>query len=136
MLARAIELGDWLLPSCGTRSGFPVGRYEIGTNGKKGRGNGEWFSLAEVGTLTVEFTRLTMLTGDARYFDAAQRITDTLDTKFVAKTKIPRIGKLLPTMLQPDSGGLGGLYTFGAMADSAFEYFVRMFSAPSCSFYK
>jgi mannosyl-oligosaccharide alpha-1,2-mannosidase len=34
---------------------------------------------AEIGSLSLEFTRLSELTGDAKFFDAVQRISDRFD---------------------------------------------------------
>lgn len=68
MLERAVELGDWLLPSMATKEGLAVGRYSLGMDlgGRREGNNG----LAEVGTLSMEFTKLTMLTGDEVYYEA------------------------------------------------------------------
>lgn len=43
---------------------------------------------AELGSLTVEFTRLAQITGNNSYFDAVQRITDALEL-FQPKTGLP-----------------------------------------------
>lgn len=66
MLARATELGDWLLPALGTTSGLAIGRHTMGLN-RPGAQSG-MSTLSEVGSLTLEFTRLSMLTGDETYF--------------------------------------------------------------------
>lgn len=68
MLTRAVELGDWLLPSMGTQFGLAIGRYEMGTN-PNGAGAGRSV-LSEVGSLSLEFTRLSMISGDEVYYQA------------------------------------------------------------------
>lgn len=68
MLRRAQELGDWMLPSLGTWSGLGVGTYRIGMN-PHGGPTGPAI-LAEVGSLSLEFTRLSQVTGDDTYFNA------------------------------------------------------------------
>jgi mannosyl-oligosaccharide alpha-1,2-mannosidase len=35
--------------------------------------------VSEPGSLTLEFTRLSQITGDPRYYDAVQRIMDVFD---------------------------------------------------------
>lgn len=66
MLARATELGDWLLPTTSSSpSGFPLAWTEMGWVGGSLAD-----SLAEIGSLQLEFTRLSMLTGDERYYNA------------------------------------------------------------------
>ena len=44
--------------------------------------------LAEIGSLSMEFTRLTQLTNDNRYYDAIARITNELET-IQTSTKLP-----------------------------------------------
>lgn len=44
--------------------------------------------LAEVGTLSMEFTRLAQITGEQKYYDAIARITDNLE-EFQNKTRLP-----------------------------------------------
>lgn len=68
MLERATELGDWLLPSLGTMYGLAINRYMLGSN-PAGLNTGRAV-LSEVGSLTMEFTRLSMLTGNEIYYQA------------------------------------------------------------------
>lgn len=76
--------------------------------------------LAELGSFTLEFTRLSQLSGDPKYYDAIQRITNVLDDRQNG-TRIPG---LWPVML--DSQTLDftkdRTFSFGAMADSLYEY--------------
>ncbi|KAK2770688.1 hypothetical protein FQN53_005378 [Emmonsiellopsis sp. PD_33] len=44
--------------------------------------------MAELGSLSVEFTRLAQITGEARFYDAIARITNELE-KFQDKTRLP-----------------------------------------------
>jgi len=44
--------------------------------------------LAEIGSLSVEFTRLAQLTGEPKYYDAIARITDALEV-FQNQTRLP-----------------------------------------------
>lgn len=131
MLERATELGDWLLPSLGTRYGLAINRYALGSN-PGGLPSGR-VTLAEVGSLTLEFTKLSMLTGNEIYYQAVQRSMDTLDKQFTppkARTDptLPiegRLGTLLPAYIDPGNPtALFGDYTFGGLADSYYEYLV------------
>jgi hypothetical protein len=70
MLARAVELGDWLLPSLSTRSGLLVPTYKLGSNPNGGLVGQVVF--AEVASVSLEFTRLSQLTGDPIYFEAVR----------------------------------------------------------------
>lgn len=68
MLIRGRELGDWILGAFGTSSGLPLGRYKLGFN-PKGKPAGRQ-CLAEAGSLLLEMTRLSQITGENRYFEA------------------------------------------------------------------
>ncbi|GAA5861315.1 hypothetical protein JCM3774_000206 [Rhodotorula dairenensis] len=144
MLERATELGDWLLPAFATEFGLPVNRYIIGSN-PNGAHNGRQ-SLAEVGSMTLEMTRLSQLTGDEVYFRAAQRALDTLDQHFLpaqeprdreianGPTYRGRLGTLLPAFIDPSfPNSLQGDYTLGGLADSYYEYLIKQAHLTSMS---
>ncbi|SGZ30687.1 BQ5605_C049g12431 [Microbotryum silenes-dioicae] len=130
MLTRAIELGDWLLPALNTDFGVPKGHYEPGTN-PDGTRPGRT-SLAEVGSLSLEFTRLSMISGDETYFQAVQRTMDTLDTRFPrgkmhGARQGARLGQLLPSFIDTSRPEwLSDVYSFGAASDSYYEYLMKM----------
>lgn len=136
MLERATELGDWILPALGTKEGLALGRLVLGSN-PNGLPSGR-VVLSEAGSLSMEFTRLSMLTGDEIYYRAIQRSTDRLETGFdpaAPVSKDPhtsprgRLGTLLPAHLDPGHPHtLSGEYTFGGLADSYYEYLVRFFT--------
>lgn len=75
--------------------------------------------LAEVGSLSLEFTRLTQLTGDPKYYDAIQRVSDNLETG-QSKTTIPGLWPMVVDLQNLNWGG--NQYTLGGMADSTYEY--------------
>jgi mannosyl-oligosaccharide alpha-1,2-mannosidase len=60
--------------------------------------------LAEIGSLSMEFTRLAQLTGEHKYYDAITRITDNLE-EFQNNTRLPG---MWPTYL--DASGCGKVY--------------------------
>jgi len=70
MLERAKELGDWLLPALATDHGLPIGRYALGLN-PDGKPAGR-VTLAEAGSFSLEFTKLSQLTGDDIYYEAVR----------------------------------------------------------------
>ncbi|OAV93850.1 hypothetical protein PTTG_27181 [Puccinia triticina 1-1 BBBD Race 1] len=122
MLERAEELAEWLVPAFGTSSGLPASRYQIGSN-PLGEQTGR-VCIAEIGSLTLEFTRLSQLTRKGFYFEVVQKITDLLDGDQWASSSRP--GTLFPTHVNPQAPQLlSGQYTFGAMADSYYEYLIK-----------
>lgn len=75
--------------------------------------------LAELGSLNLEFTRLTQLTNDPKYFDAAQRVINRLE-EAQNQTRIPG---LWPIMVDAEELTFDDpRYAVGGMADSAYEY--------------
>ncbi|KAM0750984.1 seven-hairpin glycosidase [Meredithblackwellia eburnea MCA 4105] len=131
LLDRAIELGNWLLPALGTKSGLPVNAYEVGMNPDGGETGS--CSPAEVGSLTLEMIRLSMLTGDDRYYAAVQRITDFLESGFSSTESATnatggRLGTLFPISINPDNGTFASnYYSFSAYEDSYYEYLLKTF---------
>ena len=93
--------------------------------------SGESTLLAEIGSLSMEFTRLSQITSDSKYFDAVQRVTNNLQS-LQNRTQLPG---LWPVTLDAHTLELSGsYYTVGGMADSAYEYLVKehiLLGAPS-----
>ncbi|KAL5343674.1 glycoside hydrolase [Aspergillus crustosus] len=120
LLRKAIEIADFLYGSFDTINRMPQSRWEW-TRSAAGLGirpSGNTV-LAELGSMDLEFTRMTQLTGDQKYFDAIQRISDNLESA-QKDTKVPG---LWPIMV--DAHGMrftDPRYTIGGMADSTYEY--------------
>ena len=80
--------------------------------------------VAELGSLSLEFTRLSQISKDPRYFDAIQRITDQFDSQ-QETTKLPGMFPVVVNAKDLDLGSDSG-YTLGAMADSFYEYLPKV----------
>jgi mannosyl-oligosaccharide alpha-1,2-mannosidase len=74
---------------------------------------------AELGSLTLEFTRLSQLTGDPKYYDAVQRVTNILEIH-QNRTNLPGLFPVLISPLREEFDG--ETFTFGGMSDSLYEY--------------
>ncbi|POW09526.1 hypothetical protein PSTT_06722 [Puccinia striiformis] len=85
MLERAEELAEWLVPAFGTSSGLPSSRYQMGSRPERivtkiatihrnpsGEHTGR-VCIAEIGSLTLEFTRLSQLTSKEFYYDVIKQ---------------------------------------------------------------
>jgi len=79
---------------------------------------------AEVGSLCLEFTRLAQITGDMRFYDVVDRISERLDVQ-QDDSAIPG---LWPVWLDTGSGNFsqGSDFTIAALTDSMFEYLPKM----------
>ena len=80
--------------------------------------------VAELGSLSLEFTRLTQVSGEPKFFDAVQRIADRFE-ETQNSTKLPG---LWPVLVNPSMKDFGGdtSFTIGAMADSLYEYLPKV----------
>ncbi|EGP88673.1 putative 1,2-alpha-mannosidase [Zymoseptoria tritici IPO323] len=121
LLTKAIDLGEMLYLAFDTPNRMPVTRWKW-QNTVLGHSQEAKPSslLAEVGSLTLEFTRLSQLTGNPKWYDAIARVTDLLEAS-QNHTKLPG---LWPTMINTYTGDFtrDTSFTLGGMADSMYEY--------------
>lgn len=125
LLEKAIELGEMLYCAFDTPNRMPVTRWNwrAAAMGVP-QIAGDAALVAEIGSLTLEFTRLSQLTGDSKYYDAVQRISDTFESAQFT-TKIPG---LWPVVTNAQSGTFDYFgFTLGGMADSLYEYFPKQY---------
>ncbi|KAF2015514.1 glycoside hydrolase family 47 protein [Aaosphaeria arxii CBS 175.79] len=121
LLEKATELGDMLYAAFDTPNRMPITRWNWVNAAAGGAQEALSGSLsAELGSLTLEFTRLSQLTGDDKYFDAVERISGHL-LKHQNKT---RIAGLFPIRVNPLQEVFNDdrSFTFGGMSDSLYEY--------------
>lgn len=126
LLQKAVEVGDMAYASFDTPNRMPVTRW----NPQKAADGEQQLPaasgiIAEMASANLEFTRLSQLTGDMRYFDAISRVSNVLDEQ-QGKTRLPGMWPIGIDVRTPDlmSGTQFGL---GAMADSAYEYLPKMY---------
>jgi len=120
LLEKALEVGNLVYGCFDTPNRMPITRWRWKNylGGAKQQA-GEATLIAELGSLSLELTRLSQLTGDPKFFDAIQRITDVLQVA-QPNTSLPG---LWPTTA--DARALtfeDTSYTLGGMADSVYEY--------------
>ncbi|KAM3089545.1 hypothetical protein ACMFMG_001131 [Clarireedia jacksonii] len=121
LLHKATEMGDMLYKAFDTPNRLPILRWDFkaAANGSVQEASDNVL-VAEIGSLTLEFTRLSQITGDPKYYDAVQRVMDVFDYQ----QSISRLPGMWPVVVNAkdmnfvDSGG----FTLGGMADSLYEY--------------
>ena len=121
LLGKAIEVGDLLMAAFDTENRMPITRWDWKEALAGHTQSASTIVLvAEIGSLSLEFTRLSQLTGDPKYFDAVQRITNL----FQRQQKYTRIPGLWPMVINAKGADLTANtdFTLGAMADSLYEY--------------
>lgn len=121
LLRKAIELGDMIYASFDTPNRMPVTRWNAvkAANGEKQEAAANGI-IAELASFSLEFTRLSQITGDMRYYDAVKRVTDVLDEQ-QNRTILPGLWPVGINVQKPDLTQENH-FSLGAMADSAYEY--------------
>ena len=79
LLKKAKDFGDMLIVAFDTPNRMPITRWyprSALTGSQEADSN---VLVAEIGSLTMEFTRLSILTGDSKWYDAVERIVRLLD---------------------------------------------------------
>lgn len=125
LLRKAVELGDLLYATFNTPNRMPVDFIDFAT-AKTGRSLMVEDSVvsASPGTLSLELTRLSQVTGDAKYYDAAARVMD-LFAKGQNETLIPGLWPMFVSMRRMDVV-TGNTFTVAGCADSLYEYLPKM----------
>ena len=127
LLNKAVELGEMLYVAFDTPNRLPKTRWNlVNAAGGKPQTADSYVLLAEIGSLSLEFTRLSQLTGDMRWYDAVHRIVDLLERQ-QNLTKLPG---MWPMAINAQKADLTqhATFTLGAMADSTYEYLPKMYA--------
>jgi mannosyl-oligosaccharide alpha-1,2-mannosidase len=126
LLKKAKEVGEMLYHAFDTPNHMPVTRWDPVRCGEgKAQQADETVLVAELGSLTMEFTRLSQLTGNSKWYDAITRVTKVFSAA-QDKTKLPGMWPIVVNARKPDLTGDTG-FSIGAMADSTYEYFAKTY---------
>jgi mannosyl-oligosaccharide alpha-1,2-mannosidase len=130
LLRKAEEIGYMLYKAFDTPNRMPITRWKF-----KDAAEGvaqeapDSILVAEIGSLTLEFTRLSQVSGDMRYYDAVQRIMDAFEEQ-QDTTKIPGLWPVVVNARDKKFNEYGG-FTIGGMADSTYEYLPKVLNIPA-----
>ncbi|KAJ8059411.1 hypothetical protein OCU04_012358 [Sclerotinia nivalis] len=123
LLEKAKQLGDLLFKAFNTESGIPTPYYwwekELQKGGKILGENG--VLVAQIASLSLEFIRLSQVTGDRKYEKSIQKITDQLENT-QNTTALPGMWPSQANCMGSNLAFLSLSFTLGAFGDSAFEY--------------
>ncbi|XP_053693547.1 mannosyl-oligosaccharide alpha-1,2-mannosidase IA isoform X1 [Sabethes cyaneus] len=120
-LDKAKYVADKLLPAFQTPTGIPYALVNVNNGISKNYGwaSGGSSILSEFGTLHLEFSYLSDVTGDSVYRERVQTIRSVL--KDIEKPK-----GLYPNYLNPKTGKWGQQHmSLGALGDSFYEYLLK-----------
>ena len=127
LLEKATEVGEMLLVAFDTPNRMPVTRWDwrSAVTGLPQQASDHTL-VAEIGSLTLEFTRLSQITKDGRWYDAVERITQIMSAQ-QNETFLPG---MYPVVVNARTAQFTGdtSFTLGGMADSLYEYFPKQFA--------
>ncbi|KAI9105654.1 glycoside hydrolase [Phlyctochytrium arcticum] len=130
LLRRATEMADILLLAFNTPTRLPLEsinfatRKPVAANGGAGPG-----SVAEMGTLTLEFKYLSYLTKDPKYWEAVQQVERVL-------AEMPKKDGLAPIYLSTDQKRwMTSEIRLGSRGDSYYEYLGKTYLLTGESFF-
>jgi mannosyl-oligosaccharide alpha-1,2-mannosidase len=118
-LDKATEFGEMLYKAFDTPNRMPVTRWRLNEAVQTKQEADKVVLIAELGSFTMEFTRLSVLTGDPKWYDAVDRITRLLAEQ-QSKTYLPGMWPVVVNARVPDLTA-DTWFTLGAMADSVYE---------------
>ena len=125
LLRKATEVGDLLYCAFDTPNRMPVTRWywkEALEGAQQTAGTATL--IAEIGSLTLEFTRLSQLTGNLKYYDAVKRILDEFE-RLQSDTSLPG---LWPIVMNANAISFeDSTYSLSSMADSFYEYLPKQY---------
>ncbi|KAK6357990.1 maturation of Asn-linked oligosaccharides protein [Orbilia blumenaviensis] len=125
LLKQSVVLADALKWSFNTTSGIPMPFFMLHDRRIKSE---DINSIAGFGTLVLEWTRLSDLTGDPQYATMSQRAQE-----YLLKVENPEIGEPFPGLLGTHVRLNDGKFVdshggWGAMGDSYYEYLIKMYA--------
>lgn len=125
LLQKAIELGDMLYSAFDTESHLPVDfmNFQAGKDGI-GLSLESWVVSASPGTLSLEMTRLSQVTGDPKYYDVVNRLMQFFRDQ-QNSTNIPGLWPVWVSLAKGDAKSRED-FTMGGSADSLYEYLPKM----------
>jgi mannosyl-oligosaccharide alpha-1,2-mannosidase len=121
LLEKATEMGDMLYKAFDTPNRLPIVRWNF-KNAAQGKPQeaGDTVLVSEPGSLSLEFTRLSQVTDDPKYYDAVQRVMDFFEVQ-QDMTKLPGMWPVIINQKEEDFKSHHS-FTIGGMADSLYEY--------------
>ncbi|KAK2592515.1 hypothetical protein QQS21_009790 [Conoideocrella luteorostrata] len=123
LLSKAVELGEMLYHGFDTPNNLPGFwlNYKEAKKGELVAGTND--PSASPASLSLEFTRLSQITGDNKYYDATDRVTRFLE-KTQNDTLLPGMWPI--TLDFRNEAVRDNRFTLGALADSLYEYLPKM----------
>ncbi|KAH7371899.1 putative class I alpha-mannosidase [Cadophora sp. MPI-SDFR-AT-0126] len=136
LIEKAVELAEVLYTAFDTPNRMPTPHYMWSATDPDVRDHSASSSivLAVLGSLSLEFTRLSQITGNDKYFDGIQKIMNELE-KWQDHTVLPGMWPAMVDSARYNHSVLLGSpyvggeeqFTLGALADSTYEYLPKQY---------
>ncbi|KAI1827858.1 glycoside hydrolase [Xylaria intraflava] len=127
LLNKSVEVASLLMTAFDTPNHMPIPRFNWrGYVQGKVQSAPTTVLLAEIGSLSLEFTKMSQLTGDMQYYDAVKRIYDELESE-QSKTRLPGVWPVLVDASTSPISFRGDGFSLGGMSDSAYEYLPKQY---------
>lgn len=126
ILQQAINLADVLSVTFDTPSGVPINTLVYGANGYT-VGDDTTNGIATIGTLVLEWTHLSDITGDNKYAKVTQIAED-----YLLNVRNPDVGEPYPGLIGTDVNVTDGTFVdssggWNGGTDSFYEYLIKMY---------
>lgn len=126
LLKKAVELGDMLFAGFDTPNHLPANSFNF-RNAKNGKLTATARqSIAVLGSMSMEFTRLSQVTGDPKYYTIVEQLKRGLE-KTQDQTNLPGLWPKYIDLIGGIKPTSDTLFTLGAQADSAYEYLSKTY---------
>lgn len=124
LLDKALEVANMMYVAFDTPNRMPILRFNLDKSIEGDRPKApEEAVLAEMGSFTLEFTRLTQITGDPKWYDAVARIIAAFGEQ-QSKTDLPGMWPLTVNARKINFRS-GKLFGLGSKSDSLYEYLIK-----------
>ncbi|KAJ5675954.1 hypothetical protein N7462_008851 [Penicillium macrosclerotiorum] len=126
LLRKAVEVGDMLYMAFDTPNRMPIIHWDLHRAARQEEQLAEEVvSASELSSFILEFTRLSQITRDPKYFDAAQQVMVKLDRQ----QDSTKLAGMWPVVLNARSESFDGdLYTMGAEVDSLYKTLPKIYA--------
>lgn len=127
LLDKGLEVAEMLYHAFDTPNRMPITRWDFhkAASGEQQLAD-DGVLVAEIGSLTLEFTRLAQITRDDKWYDAVARIMTVFDQQ-QNTTNLPGMWPLVVNA-RAQEFNTGAIFTLGAMSDSLYEYLPKMYA--------
>lgn len=120
LLKKAVEVGELLMCAFDTPNRMPITRWDWKSYAEGHLQTApEQVLVSELGSLSLEFTKLSQLTGDMKYYDAVQRVSDVFE-KSQETTRLPGMWPVVVNARRPSFDD-DNFFSLGGMSDSLYE---------------